>query len=269
MMIQPSQDQLQRLHWIERWTFHLSDWCNQRVKTPFMYWNAAFMYALIWIGLSRRLTVKGMGNIEHLTPKDAVLIASNHRTFFDFFVITWINFDRTTLSRRIFFPVRSNFFYDNFVGWFINLFMGGCAMFPPVFRDESKKEFNKYSIQRVIYELQQGNATIGFHPEGRRNPNPDPYSFLPAKAGIGHIVSECPNAAVIPVFIIGMTNNYFREVYRNWFQSSSYPITVYYGTPLTHQQWDSDTTAHQIAEDTLSQIEGLANTHKQELLSQA
>ena len=138
-------------------------------------------------------------------------------------------------------------------------------MFPPVFRDDSKKEFNKYSVQRVIHELQQGNATIGFHPEGRRNPNPDPYSFLPAKAGIGHIASECPNTAVIPVFIIGMTNNYFREVYRNWFQASSYQITVYYGRPL---HWDPDTPAHQIAEDTLSKIEELATTHKQELLSQ-
>ena len=156
------------------------------------------MYALIWVGLSRRLTVKGMDNIKHLTPNDAVLIASNHRTFFDFFVITWINFDRTTLSRRIFFPVRSNFFYDNFIGWFINFFMGGCAMFPPIFRDETKKEFNKYSISRIMYELKQGSATIGFHPEGRRNRNSDPYSFLPAKAGIGHIAVECPKVPVIP-----------------------------------------------------------------------
>lgn len=264
-MIKPSQEQLNQLQWTERWTYFLSDWCNRWVKLPFMYWNAAFMYALIWFGLSRRLTVKGMEHIEHLTPKDAVLIASNHRTFFDFFVITWINFDRTNLSRRIFFPVRSNFFYDNFLGWAINLLMGGCAMFPPVFRDESKKSFNKYSVARVIYELKQGNATIGFHPEGRRNPNPDPYSFLPAKAGIGHIALECPNVPVIPVFIIGMTNNYFREVYRNWFKPKEYRITVYYGAPKV---WDADfdgpshARAQQIATDTLQSIEGLAESHK-------
>ena len=261
-MIQPSPEQLQRLHWIERWTYHLSDWCNRWIKLPFMYWNAAFMYALIWVGLSRRLTVKGMDNIKHLTPNDAVLIASNHRTFFDFFVITWINFDRTTLSRRIFFPVRSNFFYDNFIGWFINFFMGGCAMFPPIFRDEAKKEFNKYSISRIMYELKQGSATIGFHPEGRRNRNSDPYSFLPAKAGIGHIAVECPKVPVIPVFIVGMTNNYAREVYRNWFKPTEFPITVYYGTTM---YWNQPIEPQQIADDTLKQIEGLATTHRNNL----
>ncbi len=217
------------------------------------------MYALIWFGLSRRLTVRGMENIADLTPDDAILIAANHRTFFDFFVITWINFDRTTLSRRIFFPVRANFFYDRFIGWIINLFMGGCAMFPPIFRDGPKKEFNKYSIQRIIYELRQGNATVGFHPEGRRNPSPDPYSFLPAKAGIGHIAKECPNVPVIPVFIVGMTNNYAREVYRNWFQADQYPITVYYGKQL---RWGESASAESIAEHTLDEIKQLAHTHK-------
>ena len=156
-----------------------------------MYWNAAFMYALIWVGLSRRLTVKGLKNIEHLTPSDPILIASNHRTFFDFFVITWINFDRTNLSRRIFFPVRSNSFMTTLSVGSSDFFMGGCAMFPPIFRDETKKEFNKYSISRLCMSSNKArNDWISS--EGRRNRNSDPYSFLPAKPGIGHIMFECP-----------------------------------------------------------------------------
>ena len=113
-----------------------------------------------------------------------------------------------------------------------------------------------------MHELHQGSATVGFHPEGRRNPNPDPYSFLPAKPGIGHIIKECPNIPVIPVFIVGMTNNYAREVYRNWFTPGDFPITVYYGEPL---HWSEGTDAHQIANDTLAHIEGLATTHQSQL----
>ena len=135
-------------------------------------------------------------------------------------------------------------------------------MFPPIFRDNNKKEFNKYSISRIIHELRQGKATIGFHPEGKRNRNPDPYSFLPAKPGIGHIVVECPKVPVIPVFIIGITNNYAREVYRNWFAPSDFPITVYYGAPMF---WNDDAKAQEIANDTLAQIEHLATTHQNQL----
>ena len=149
----------------ERAAFWIADRCNRIFKRPFMLWNACFMYALIWIGLSRRLHVKGLENIAELTPQSSVLIASNHRTFFDFFVITWINFDRTLLPRNIYFPVRSNFFYDNIIGVLLNIVMGGCAMFPPIFRKAEKKAFNKYSMKRLAEELQRGAATIGFHPE--------------------------------------------------------------------------------------------------------
>lgn len=257
--MKPSSEQLQGLSTVERWIYHASDYCNRTIKVPFMWWNAAFMYALIWFGLSKRLTVKGLENVSDLNEHSSVLIASNHRTFFDFFVVTWINFDRTRLSRRIFFPVRSNFFYDNPLGFALNFIMGGCAMFPPVFRDERKKGFNKYSVNRVIHELNSAGTTIGFHPEGKRNSNPDPYSFLPAKPGIGFVVKECPNTYVIPVFIVGMSNNYFKEVYLNWTNPNEHPITVYYGAAL---QWPADTDAQSIASETLDAIQSLAVSHK-------
>ena len=257
--MKPTPEQLQTLSILERWIYSASDLCNRTVKVPFMWWNAAFMYALIWFGLSRRLQVRGLENIQHLDQNSSVLISSNHRTFFDFFVVTWINFDRTKLSRRIFFPVRSNFFYDNVLGFLINLMMGGCAMFPPIFRDQDKKDFNKYSIARVVHELNNGGTTIGFHPEGKRNSNPDPYSFLPAKPGIGFVAQECPNTYIIPVFIVGMSNNYFKEVLLNWTKPAENPIVVYYGAAL---QWPDGTGAQKIADDTLEAIKALATTHK-------
>ena len=257
--MKPTVEQLNALKPLERWIFHLADLCNRTIKTPCSWWNAVFMYTLIWFGLSRRLTVKGLDNISHLDAQSPVLIASNHRTFFDFFVVTWINFDRTRLSRRIFFPVRSNFFYDNPIGLLVNFFMGGCAMFPPIFRDKSKKDFNKYSIDRISHELNEGSATIGFHPEGKRNKDPNPYSLLPAKPGIGFVVQKSPNSHVIPVFIVGMSNNYFHEVYLNWTDPKKYPITVYYGNSL---QWEEGAEAQTIAEETLEVIQSLADLHQ-------
>ena len=109
--------------------------------------------------------------------------------------------------------------------------MGGLCYVSSIFRDPNKKDFNKFSTARIVHELKQGGTTIGFHPEGKRNTNPDPYSLLPAKPGIGFVVQECPNTHVVPVFIVGMSNNYFKEVLLNWREPHKHPIVVYYGPP--------------------------------------
>jgi 1-acyl-sn-glycerol-3-phosphate acyltransferase len=56
---------------------------------------------------------------------------------------------------------------------------------------------------------------IGFHPEGTRNKNNDPYSFLPAQPGVGKLIREA-NPQVIPVFIAGLCNNLPKQISRNW-----------------------------------------------------
>ena len=85
---------------------------------------------------------------------------------------------------ELYFPVRARFFYDNIAGWFVNLVMGWFSMYPPFFReqrDAAKREFDKYSLRRLIQLASVGHAhVIGFHPEGKRNLNNDPHSLLPA-----------------------------------------------------------------------------------------
>jgi len=259
-MIEPDTSQIQSLSVMERFGYRLANWCNQQLKVPFIYWNACFMYALIWFGLSRRLFVKGLDNIKTLNPDSRILIAANHRTFFDFFVTTWVNFDRTNLPRKIYFPVRSNFFYDNPLGMLINFVMGGFAMFPPIFRDTKKKQFNRYSIDRIIFELENAGVTVGFHPEGTRNKNKDPYSFLPVKPGIGEVIKRAPQAQTIPVFIIGMSNRYIIEVFKNIFAPTRYPIYVCYGTPLSFSE--SEQNSQEIADQVMAAIVSLSKEHK-------
>lgn len=258
IMLQPTKEHLHPLNFVEKHTFALANWCNVHLKNYFIQWNALFMYTLIWFGLSRRLTVKGLENVADVTPSSSVLLASNHRTFFDFFVITWINFDRSNLPRRILFPVRANFFYTNYIGFCLNFVMGGCAMFPPIFREHEKKGFNTYAIDRIADELEQGGVTIGMHPEGTRNKSSDPYSVLPAKPGIGHVLTKTTKATVIPIFIIGMSNRYIKEVWKNWFAPKRYPIVVYYGKKVEF----TDTDPHTMSDIIVEKIRDLAETHR-------
>ena len=263
MSEQPNYENLSALlSTTERISFRISDWINNNLKKPFMLWNALVMYFIIWLCLSRRLKIEGLENIANYNTKSSILLASNHRTFFDFFVITWVNFDRTNLPRNLYFPVRSNFFYDNILGIIINIFMGGCSMFPPIFRDEKKKPFNKYSMTLINQKLQRGGVTIGFHPEGKRNKSPDPYSFLSAKTGIGHVIKHCPSSLVIPVFSIGFTNNYPKELYKNWFCPKEHPIFICYGKTLHFA--NTELTPKKIAEQVLDEIKNIALDHKKQ-----
>ena len=164
-MKQPSQEQLESLSLIERFSYRCADFCNQRIKEPLIWWNRTFMFSLIWFGLCRRLYLHGLENIEELSNESRVVIAANHRTFFDFFVITWITYTFTPLSKRIYFPVRSTFFYDSIIGTILN-FYGRIRMFPPIMREPSKKIFNRYSIDRLIEEADHHPLTIGIHQRG-------------------------------------------------------------------------------------------------------
>ena len=196
-----------------------------------------------------------------LNPESRIIIAANHRTFFDFFVTTWVNFDRTNLPRKIYFPVRSRFFYDNPIGVLINFVMGGFAMFPPVFRAKEKKDFNRYAIDRIVFELDRAGVTIGFHPEGTRNKSPDPYNLLPGKSGIGEVILRAKQAQTVPVFIIGMGNRYIVELFRNIFSPSSHPIHVRYGKPLKFSSNADDATT--VTNKVMQAIANLASEHKQ------
>src|SRR5687768_17089852 len=145
------------------------------------------MGALIYSCGGNRITVHGLENLLAYGKKDSVLLVANHRSFFDFFSITAICYWRTKLTKRIFFPVRQNFFYDHPAGPLVNGIMSGMRMFPPVMRNKEKKPFNNYVVSRCIEELNREDigTILGIHPEGTRNKGDDPYAFLPAQPGVG------------------------------------------------------------------------------------
>ncbi|MDB4939061.1 MAG: hypothetical protein JWP87_6033, partial [Labilithrix sp.] len=188
--VRPTPEQLAPLTRFERAAFRIADVLAAPKLTPLSAnWNSVVMGALIYSCGSRRFHIHGLENLAPFGKKDSILLVANHRSFFDFFTITALLYWRTKLTKRIFFPVRQNFFYDHPLGPAVNFAMSGMRMFPPVMRDKEKKAFNTYSVARCIEELNRPEigTVLGIHPEGSRNKGDDHYAFLPAQPGVGRV----------------------------------------------------------------------------------
>lgn len=267
MVAPPNDDELALLTTIERASFLLGDLVNRRFSGVAQRWNAAFMGATIWTCGGNRLRVHGLERIAHLTRHDRILAVANHRSYFDFFVVSAVVFWRTRLSRRILFPVRSSFFYDHPLGPLVNATMSAMAMFPPILRDRERAAWNQYSLQRCIDELSLPGTVLGFHPEGTRNKSDDPYALLPAKPGVGKVALEMREGAyVVPFFVLGMTNDLARETRVNWLVPDEHPIDVVIGAPVDlsdlRRAGSDPHTQRQAAERCLAAIRALADEHR-------
>jgi 1-acyl-sn-glycerol-3-phosphate acyltransferase len=233
--VRPSPEQLEPLTRLERAAFEVADALSRPRLSGFSSaYNSVVMGALIWACGCRRFNIRGLEIVQRFGKKDSVLFVANHRSFFDFFSITAILYWRTSLTKRIFFPVREAFFYDHPLGPFVNFAMSGMRMFPPVMRAREKRGFNAYVLARCIEELNREDVgtVLGMHPEGTRNKGPDPYSFLPAQPGVGRIALGATRAKVIPVFVLGMGQSIPGELKMNWGSPDEHPVDMYFGEPI-------------------------------------
>jgi len=175
----------------------------------------------LWIYLAtyNLMNVFGIENVQNADVERPLLLVANHRSFFDMYTVSSVIFRRTTRPVTLYFPVRGKFFYSSPVGWFVNFVMGWFSMYPPFFRevrDATKREFDSYSLRRLIQLCAVGRGhIIGFHPEGGRNLKGGPYDMRPAQPGIGKIVYAA-RPQVIPVFIAGLGNDLPKQVLGNW-----------------------------------------------------
>lgn len=233
--VRPTPEQLEPLTRFERAAFRLADLLSGPRLTPLSAnWNSVVMGALIYSCGGRRFNIHGFENLAPFGKKDSILLVANHRSFFDFFTITALLYWRSRLTKRIFFPVRQNFFYDHPLGPAVNFAMSGMRMFPPVMRDKEKRSFNTYSVARCIEELNRPDigTVLGIHPEGTRNKGDDPYSFLPAQPGVGRVALGATRAHVIPVFVLGMGQSIPGEWRMNFLAPKEHPVDVYFGAPI-------------------------------------
>ena len=89
---------------------------------------------------------------EHI-PDGKVILAANHRSFLDPFVIG------SCLRRPIYFVAKKELFENRLIGWFLN-----CLGAFPVRRGESDEE----SVATALALLERGEAVVIF-PEGTRH----------------------------------------------------------------------------------------------------
>lgn len=187
------------------------------------------------VAIARRVYVDGIDPLVD-QPERGVLLALNHRSFFDLFVVTLALYQvGAKWMRDIYYPVRSNFFYERPLGMAVNLFIGGGTLYPPIFRDPAKASLNREAIDVLARALERPNTMVGLHPEGTRNKNDDPYTLLPAQPGAGQIALAA-RPLVVPVFVNGMGQSAAYGIAQSWTPNArrDHPIIIVFGRPLDY-----------------------------------
>ncbi len=175
--------------------------------------------------------VHGLDRLPRFDRDASTILVSNHRSFFDLYVVTAYLVKRG-MPQRLVFPVRSQFFYDKPIGLAVNGLMSFFAMYPPVFRERKRAALNLASLDEVVRLLKNGGAFVGLHPEGTRNKTDDPYTLLPGQGGVGRIIQAARGkATVVPVFVNGLGNDIVRQIGSNYLKNGR-PVTVVFGKPV-------------------------------------
>lgn len=214
----------------ERWTFRLMHHLQRDVKPVGDLWLRHVTQRWMDLGSSRMMIPVGLERLAKVTPQDRILLVANHRTFADLYMLLLLLRRFTPLQQRVLCPVRADFFYENLAGVAVNLLVGGGRMFPPFFREPSKLPFNRWSLQRISSVLRdEGPVIVGFHPEGKRNREPSPYTPLPAQPGAGKIVMDSW-PVIVPAFINGLTNNIAADIVGNF--RGTRTVVAVFGEPI-------------------------------------
>lgn len=221
---------------VEKIALHLARVTNtsalgQKLQDRFL---RGVTYTWVRAGIAHRCLFDNLDQMLAQQPERGVLLASNHRSFFDqYAMLLALYLTGTPWCRRINFPVRANFFYEHPLGMLVNWGVAAGVMWPPVFRQRERAEANKRTVEEMVGMLQVPGTVIGVHPEGTRGKGPDPYEMLPAMPGIGQIALQA-KPLVIPAFVLGMNNDFVREVRDNFRPGirRTRPVIAVFGEPV-------------------------------------
>lgn len=153
----------------------------------FVYWPVRAVlvpFLLVYFRLGR------IGR-EHVPEDGPVILAANHSSFLDPFVVG------TMTRRRMHYVAKAELFENRFLGWLISA-LGGF----PVERGMGDREM----ITTALAILERGDGVVIF-PEGTRVRGP---RLGKPRRGLGHLALDS-GTAVVPVAIVGTD-----EVRRGW-----------------------------------------------------
>lgn len=269
-VLEPSRDELAVLSGFELFAFRFVRRMNQGRWKRFWTWCQKTLGSG-WIHVStyNLMQVYGLEHVEAASRDHPILLVSNHRSFFDMYVVSTVIFRNTSWPKQLFFPVRGRFFYQGPLGLLVNLLMGWWSMYPPFFAAgdhplKEKRAFDKYSIRLLTELCKNGPGNIiGFHPEGTRNRSWNPYSYLRPQPGVGKLIKDAA-PQVVPVFIRGLGNDLLNQVLGNW--AGGEPIRVHFGAQIDFKEYlskkDHVRTYKEIAERVMQKIAELGEADR-------
>lgn len=222
----------------ERLALRFADLANE---TPRGKWlQTQFLrgvsYAWVRACLANRVLVEGLDDLKALRPERGVMLCSNHRSFFDQYAMLLACYmGEIHWAKRLSFPVRSNFFYDQPLGIVVNAAIAGGAMYPPIYRQAERRAKNDEALDKMVEILQKPGNVLGMHPEGTRGKGPDPYKFLPAQPGVGKL-ALLAQPTVVPAFIHGLGNNIVEDIKWNFGAEArrAHAVITVFGPPVDY-----------------------------------
>lgn len=250
------------LRGFERLSVPLLDFANTNGPVKWALQTFLRLSSGTWVYyFSRNLwELHGLEAIEKLRPPRGVLLVANHRSFFDMYVTSAVLYRHASFMDRMFFPVRSNFFYTRPIGMAVNFAVAAGTMWPPVFRDERREILNPIGLAQMHAALEHSGSVLGIHPEGTRNKSKDPYSFLPPKPGVGQLVLEAhPDLTIVPFYICGLSNTVINEVKRNFKPDGQRGenMRIWFGEPQRAADFQNERDAMAVSKKLMDIIVGL------------
>jgi 1-acyl-sn-glycerol-3-phosphate acyltransferase len=224
---------------IERLAVRFAELANKDPRGKWLQTQFLRGVSYVWVraGIARRVLVEGLDDLLALRPDTGVMLVSNHRSFFDQYVMLLACYmGPVPWAKRLFFPVRSNFFYDQPLGIMVNAAVAGGAMYPPIYRQTDRRTLNDDALDRMVEIVRQRGNVLGMHPEGTRGKGVDPYKFLPAQPGVGKL-ALIAQPTVIPAFIHGLGNNALDDIRFNFSSEArrSRAIVTVFGSPIDYR----------------------------------
>jgi 1-acyl-sn-glycerol-3-phosphate acyltransferase len=223
---------------IERFAVRFAELANESPRGKWLQSRFLRGVSYVWVraGIARRMLVEGLDDLLALRPETGVMLVSNHRSFFDQYAMLLACYmGPAPWAKRLFFPVRSNFFYDQPLGIMVNAAIAGGAMYPPIYRQSERRTLNDDALDRMVELVGRPGNVLGMHPEGTRGKGPDPYKFLPAQPGVGKL-ALLAKPLVIPAFIHGLGNNALDDIRVNFTKDArgSRAIVTVFGPPVDY-----------------------------------
>ncbi len=265
---------------MERLALRFGELANEDPRGKWLQTRFLRGFSYVWIraALARRMFVEGLDDLIALQPQTGVMMVSNHRSFFDqYAMLLSCYIGHVPWSKRLFFPVRSNFFYDQPLGVFVNAAVAGGAMYPPIYRQAERRALNDDALDKMVEILQKPGNVLGMHPEGTRGKGDDPYKFLPAQPGVGKL-ALVGKPVVIPAFILGLGNQILEDIKWN-FQPNArrdHAVICVFGAPIDYTDLAAEkprpTLYKKTADRFMAEIKKLSGREKElraELLSGA